>query len=316
MHPDVQGGAGGPVPAPRSPLTSQTDVGPVARVVVKHARDAFGSQREIDDQWRSLKYTGRPDFVRAVEQYQHLIGMLEELGAQLEFLPQAQSTGLDSIYVRDASVVCDKGMILCNMGKVERGAEPAAQAAVFRSLNIPIHGEITGEGRLEGGDVTWIDSRTVAVGRSYRTNDEGIRQLRALLGDCVDEFLVVPLPHYRGPADVFHLMSILSPIDRDLMLVYSPLMPVPFREELLARGIQLVEVGDSEFETMACNVVTVAPRKCIMLEGNPRTRSRLKDQGVEVKEFDGREISSKGAGGPTCLTRPLGSPSQHALDSA
>jgi N-dimethylarginine dimethylaminohydrolase len=101
-------------------------------------------------------------------------------------------------------------------------------------------------------------------------------------------------------------MSILSPIDRDLMLVYSPLMPVPFREALLARGFRLVEVCDSEFETMACNVLTVAPRKCIMLEGNPKTRSRLEEQGVEVKEFDGREISAKGAGGPTCLTRPLG----------
>ncbi len=301
---DVQGGAGRP--APRSPLTSQTDVGPVARVVVKHARDAFGSQREIDDQWRSLHFTGRPDFVRAVEEYEHLVALLEELGARLEFLPSTPSTSLDSIYVRDASVVCDRGVILCNMGKVERGAEPVAQAAAFRSLNIPIHGEITGEGRLEGGDVTWIDSRTVAVGRGYRTNDEGIRQLRVLLGDCVDEFLVVPLPHYRGPADVFHLMSILSPIDRDLMLVYTPLMPVPFREALLARGIQLVEVCDSEFETMACNVLAVAPRKCIMLEGNPKTRSRLEEQGVEVKEFDGREISFKGAGGPTCLTRPLG----------
>ena len=100
-------------------------------------------------------------------------------------------------------------------------------------------------------------------------------------------------------------MSILSPIDHDLMLVYSPLMPVPFREQLLARGMQLVEVCDAEFETMACNVLTVAPRKCIMLEGNPTTRSRLEEQGVEVKEFDGREIGFKGAGGPTCLTRPI-----------
>ena len=186
----------------------------------------------------------------------------------MEFLPPTQSTGLDSIYVRDASVVCEHGVILCNMGKVEREAEPAAQAAAFRSLNIPIRGEITGEGRLEGGDVTWIDAHTVAVGRGYRTNEEGIRQLRALLGDCVDEFLVVPLPHHRGPADVFHLMSILSPIDRDLMLVYSPLMPVSFREALLARGIQLVEMCDAEFETEGCNVLTVAPRKCIMLEAN------------------------------------------------
>jgi N-dimethylarginine dimethylaminohydrolase len=191
------------------------------------------------------------------------------------------------------------------MGKAARRSEPAAQQRFFESIGVPIHGAITGEGRLEGGDVTWIDDRTLAVGRGYRTNDEGIRQLRALVDGCVDELLVVPLPHYRGPADVFHLMSIISPIDRDLMLVYSPLMPVPFREALVAREVQLVEVCEDEFETMGCNVLAVAPRTCVMLSGNPETRARLERAGATVHEFDGREISAKGAGGPTCLTRPL-----------
>ena len=113
------------------------------------------------------------------------------------------------------------------------------------------------------------------------------------------------LPPLRGPTDVFHRRSIVRPIDRDLVRVYLPLMPVPFREGLLSRGMRLVEVCDSEFHTMACNVLTVSPRKCIMLSGNPKTRSRLEQTGVEVREFDGREISTKGAGGPTCLTRRM-----------
>ena len=295
-----------PLPSPLMPTTVQSDIGPIGRLMIKHARDAFVSQAEIDRQWEPLNYLGRPDFARAVDEYDRFAALLRDCGVALEFLPRDEAVGLDSVYVHDASIACDKGVILCNMGKAARRSEPAVQEAAFRSLDVPIHGAITGQGRLEGGDVAWIDERTLAVGRGYRTNDEGIRQLRTLLADCIDELLVVPLPHYRGPTDVFHLMSILSPIDRDLMLVYSPLMPVPFREELLARGFRLVEVCDSEFETMACNVLTVAPRKCIMLEGNPKTRSCLEEQGVEVKEFDGREISAKGAGGPTCLTRPLG----------
>jgi N-dimethylarginine dimethylaminohydrolase len=129
--------------------------------------------------------------------------------------------------------------------------------------------------------------------------------LRDLLGDGVDELIVVPLPHYRGPTDVFNLMSILSPIDSDLSLVYSPLMSVPFRETLLDRGIELVEVPDAEFLTMGINVLTVAPRVCVMLAGNPETKSRLERSGVQVFEFEGREICAKGAGGPTCLTRPI-----------
>ena len=190
-------------------------------------------------------------------------------------------------------------------GFVPRQTEPGAQEAFFQSLGIPVHGAVTGEGRVEGGDVIWIDQRTLAVGRGYRTNDEGIRQLGELLGECIDELIVVPLPHWRGPGDVFHLMSMISPIDHDLALVYSSLLPVPFREALLSRGIELVEVPDAEYGSMACNVLAVAPRKCIMLAGNPVTKARLEDAGAEVSVFEGEEICFKGAGGPTCLTRPI-----------
>ena len=209
------------------------------------------------------------------------------------------------MYTRDASIVCEKGAILCSMGKEARRNEPAAQESAYRDLGIPICGAITGDGRVEGGDVVWIDERTLAVGRGYRTNDEGIRQLRDLLSDSIDELIVVPLPHHRGPGDVFHLMSIISPIDRGLALAYSPLMPIPFREMLLSKGIELVEVPDSEFGSMGCNVLAVAPRECVTLAGNTETRERLIAAGATVHEFVGDEICAKGRGGPTCLTRTL-----------
>lgn len=284
---------------------SQSDVGMIRHVLVKHAKDAFGSDQAIDRQWRELGYTARPNFDRAVEEYAKFVAALSDLGTEVHYLPSDEQTGLDSIYTRDASIVCDRGMILCNMGKAQRRPEPAAQEIAFREMGVPIHGSITGHGRIEGGDVVWLDRRTLVVGRGYRTNDEGIRQLRELLRDCVDELIIVPLPHWHGSADVFHLMSILSPIDHNLALVYSPLMPVPFREALLARDIELVEVPDQEFETMGCNVLALAPRKCLMLSANPQTRTRLERAGVEVHEIDGREISAKGCGGPTCLTRPI-----------
>ena len=160
-------------------------------------------------------------------------------------------------------------------------------------------------GLLEGGDVAWLDGRTIAVGRGYRTNDAGIAQLRALLGDRVDEFITVALPHWRGAGDVFHLMSIISPVDRDLAVVYSPLMPVPFRERLLAEGKTLIEVPDEEFARMGANILAIAPRRCVLLDGNPITRAKLEAAGAEVLTYEGSEISVKGGGGPTCLTRPL-----------
>src|SRR5690606_23521854 len=145
---------------------------------------------------------------------------------------------------------------------------------------------------------------TLVVGLGYRTNAEGVRQLRGLLGADV-EVVEVPLPHWHGEGDVMHLMSLVSPVDRDLAVVYSPLMPVPFRQLLLERGLKLVEVADEEFESMACNVLALAPRRCLMLAGNPRTRAALEKAGADVVEYAGNEISVKGAGGPTCLTRPI-----------
>ncbi len=284
---------------------AQSDVGTLKTVLLKHARDAFVSDAVIDAQWKELNYHGRPDLTRAVEEYDRFVELLQAAGARIHFLPRTDGVGLDSLYVRDAAIVCDKGVILCNMGKPARRTEPAAQEVAFRSVGIPIYGAITDAGRLEGGDVVWLDERTLAVGRGYRTNDAGIRQLKELLVDCVNEVTVVPLPHWRGPSDVFHLMSIMSPIDRHLAVVYSPLLPVPFREALLARGTEFVEVPDAEFETLGCNVLAVAPRQCIIVAGNPQTRARLERRGVEVHEFAGWEICIKGGGGPTCLSRPI-----------
>jgi N-dimethylarginine dimethylaminohydrolase len=283
-----------------------SEAGQLTRVVVKHARDAFVDPQTIATQWKALNFTEPPDLGRAVDEHDRFVELLRSAGATVDFLPRDGTTTLDSIYARDASIVSPRGMILCSMGKAAREPEPAAQARAFKSFNepLPIAGRIEPPGRLEGGDVVWLDDTTIVVGRGYRTNAEGIRQLQNLLGHAVTA-VEVPLPHWRGPADVMHLMSLISPVADDLAVVYSPLLPVPFREWLLGRGIGLVEVPDAEFETMGTNVLALGPRRCVMVSGNPRTRAALEREGVEVVEYEGREISVKGAGGPTCLTRPI-----------
>ena len=153
----------------------QSDIGKLRSVLIKHARDAFVDDSAIAEQWRELNYAGRPSFDLAVAEYDRFVALLASLGVETHFLPQDQTVGLDSLYTRDASLVCEKGVILCNMGKEARRTEPAAQETTFRELGVPICGAITGEGHLEGGDVVWIDERTLAVGLGYRTNDEGIR---------------------------------------------------------------------------------------------------------------------------------------------
>jgi N-dimethylarginine dimethylaminohydrolase len=285
--------------------TSQSETGRLTRVALKHARDAFRGAEAIAAEWQALNFTHAPEFDRAIAEYDRFAEALASTGAEVDYLPPTGGVGLDSIYVRDASVVCDRGVILCQMGKALRAGEPAAQGDAFAALGVPVLGAIEPPGRLEGGDVVWLNARTLAVGRGYRTNDEGVRQLRALAGAAIDELIVVPLPHWRGPADVFHLMSIISPVDRDLAVVYAPLLPVPFRERLMALGFAFVDVPDEEFDSMGANVLALGPRHCLMVAGNPLTRGRLERAGARVVEYEGREISLKGGGGPTCLSRPL-----------
>ena len=283
-----------------------SEVGRLVSVVVKHVRDAFVDERTIASQWQALNFTAAPDFAAAIDEYERFLDILRSTGAVVHQLPHNPETTLDSVYTRDASIVSPKGLILCRMGKRTRQSEPDAQERAFGAMEPPVRicGRIEAPGLLEGGDVVWLDDRTIVVGRGYRTNAEGIQQLRSLLGNSAD-VIEVALPHWRGENDVMHLMSLISPVDRDLAVVYSRLLPVPFRQLLLERGCRLVEVPDEEFDSMGCNVLALSPGRCVMLAGNPKTRAALERAGAEVVEYGGNEISVKGSGGPTCLTRPI-----------
>ncbi len=274
-------------------------------VFLKTVKNAFVSNSYLSEQWKDLNYLSQPDFNEAVDEYKAFKKCLSDKGIELHYFPYDDKVKIDSIYCRDAAIASDFGMILCNMGKEARKNEPKSQLQVYKNNNILILGEIKLPGTLEGGDVAWLDEKTLAVGHTYRTNEEGISQLKQLLQPKGIEIIVAELPHYKGAQDVFHLMSILSPIDKDLSVVYSPLMSIKFRNELLGRGFKLIEVPDEEFESMGCNVLAIAPRHCIVVNGNPKTKKLLKAAGCKINVYKGNEISIKGGGGPTCLTRPL-----------
>ncbi len=276
----------------------------VRRILLKHPKDAFIDQSKIDRQSSELNYSTIPDFDIACKDYDNFLNIIKSFEPEIHFLP-ASDTSLDSIYTHDPCIITNSGVILCNMGKEQRSNEPDNIETYFQSIDVPILGRIESPGHLEGGDIIWIDERTVAVGEGYRSNMEGIDQFKHLLGDLVDNVIPVALPHWTGPEDCLHLMSNISPIDHDLYLVYSRLLSVSFRKYLLGRQIKLIEVPDEEYDSMGCNVLAMANRKVIMLQGNPITQKRLESEGVEVYTYDGTEISLKGAGGPTCLTRPF-----------
>ena len=274
-------------------------------VLLCSVETAFASPDKVKSQWKSLKFLEKPDLKLAIEEYDAFADIISQYVPHIQWLPSDEGLSLDALYCRDASIATDYGMILCSMGKENRKAEPEIQRKLFEKSGIPVLGEIKAPGTIEGGDVAWVDQKTIAVGHSYRTNESGISQLKEILRPFDIELILVDLPHYRGPSDVFHLMSVFSPIDEKLAVVYSPLMPVRFRNQLLRRGYELVEVPEAEFDSLGSNVLAVSPGVCVLASANPVTESRLKEAGCTVIIYAGEEISLKGGGGPTCLTRPF-----------
>jgi len=283
----------------------QSMVGKIESILLKHPSNAFISQENLDRTWEEFKYFGCPDYQKVLQEYQVFETIIKKNVENVYYLPQDVRTGLDSIYTHDPLKITKKGAIYFPMGKVLRSKEYMATKEYLESIGIPTLGVIEAPGKMEGGDVLWIDEKTVAIGRGYRTNDEGIRQFKELTNDIIDEYIIVPMPHGDGEDCCLHLMSIISFVDTDKAVVYSKYMPVFFREWLLEKGIQLIECNDEEYDYLGSNLLALEPGKCILIAGCPDIQKKLGDAGVNVETYEGKEMSYRGTGGPTCLTCPM-----------
>ncbi len=255
--------------------------------------------------WRELGFHHAPDFAAAHRQHEILCGLLTESGAEVVRLPATESLTLDAIYAHDASLATDHGLVLMNPAKKNRVAEAQAHASFCAQLGIPVLGEIRLPGTSESGDIVWLDSRTLLIGDGYRTNRVGIEQMRALLSPKNVDVLSAPLPYGSGPSACLHLMSLMSMLDEQTILVDLPWLAVETVELLKGRGFRLLEIDCGERDTLACNVLSLGQKRLIAIEENVKTNQRLRDAGFDVRTFPGSEICINGAGGPTCLTRPL-----------
>jgi N-dimethylarginine dimethylaminohydrolase len=254
--------------------------------------------------WEAYGWRSEPDARVASEEHEAFRTILADFGAEIVLAPDGPTGDPDAVYAYDPVLIAEAGAILLRPGKEGRRGEPALMAEGLIAAGVPLVDRIDEPGTAEGGDMFWLDAHTLLIGRGYRTNDEGIRQLRSTLGGSAD-VVAFDLPHLNGPTECLHLMSFISPLAPDLAVVYMPLMPVRLVELLLQRGVELIEVPQEEFGSMGPNVLALAPRVALALDGNPRTRARMEAAGVEVRVYKGEEISRKGDGGPTCLTRPL-----------
>jgi dimethylargininase len=253
--------------------------------------------------WREAGWRGAPDPARLAAEHEAFRAELEAAGVEVVVSETSPESGLDGVYPYDPALVVRDGALLLRPGKESRLREVEPLGRSLNAAGVPTAARIEGPATVDGGDTCWLDERTLLVGLGYRTNEAGAAALRDALPGV--DVIAYDLPHYRGRADLLHLMSLISPLADDLAVVYLPLLPVRLVELLSERGIELVEVPDEEFGTHGSNVLALAPRVALALDGNSETRRRMEAAGVDVRVYRGDELSHKGDGGPTCLTRPI-----------
>ena len=282
-----------------------SNVSTLKTVLLKDPQAAFKSQKTIDLQWQDLNFIDKPDFKKSVTQYENFIDILNDNNVEILYIPEDELTSLDSIYTHDPIFMTPNGAVIGNMGKTQRKPETIMMKNYLNEIGVPILGEIINDATLEGGDVIWIDEKTVAAGLTYRTNIKGIDQLRKILSTISVEVISVDLPHWNGPVDVLHLMSLISPLKEDLFLIYKKLLPVGLLKLLKQLDIKTISIADEDYDSLGCNVLPLSTTKCLITSGNDKTFKIIEDNGIEVIEFQASEICYKGSGGPTCLTRPI-----------
>lgn len=236
-------------------------------------------------------------------QHADFVALLERLGCAVEVLPAVDDMP-DAIFTYDPAFVVPTGVIELRGAKVVRMGEPPLITVQLEDRGVPVAGRLVAPATADGGDMFWLDDTTLAVGRTYRTNQAAIDQLRTILepiGVRVESF---DMPHDLGPEYCLHLMSVVSPVREDLAVVYERLAPVALLQALQSRGIELVPVPEEDYLSLGCNILAVRPGVVVMASGNDATAKALRDHGVEVHTYEASEIN-KGEGGPTCLTRPI-----------
>ena len=278
---------------------AQSMVSPLRCVLVSSPVAAGSSS------WQTFDYMHPSDDHLAQKEHSQFVSCLQDFGTEVIHEPLTNPELQDGIFTYDPSIVTKHGAILANMGKDLRKAEVDWHKSIYQKLDIPILGRITSSGKFEGGDSLWLDENTLVVGRGYRTNQEGIEQLKGILEPLGITVISVDLPYYHGPNECLHLMSLINMLDHNLAAVLLPFMPVKLVELLEERDVELINMPMDEFDSQGNNILTLKPRVCLMVAGNTESMKRVKKAGCKVIPFQGEEISKNRCGGPTCLTRPL-----------
>jgi len=293
---------------------AQNEIGKLREVLVQTPGSELKPPPRKQFKWYGL--TSKIDVDKMKEEHRRFVETLRSEGVNVHFMDApAGAHGPYSVLqglwgTRDYGFVVNGGAIVCRPSLPwDRGAEIWWAKRVIE-LGCPILLTVHGFGTLEGGNVIWLDSKHVCIGRSIRTNQIGIDQASFILKSIgVEEIRVVPIPGWieniEWPAGGFaHLDCVFGYVDSGLAVIYPAGVPFDFLEYLKEIGVRLIEVSPDEAKNYACNTLAISPGKVLMHEGFSASRRKLERQGVDVIPVEMEEFKKAG-GGPHCATAPL-----------
>lgn len=223
------------------------------------------------------------DVDTACSQHQAYEHTLAKLGCQVHSLP-AEPELPDSVFVEDTAIVLDEVAIITRLGAVSRIPEVGSIARALTPYRKLVY--IKPPGTLDGGDVLCM-GKTLYIGRSRRTNQDAIEQVRSLLETY--GYMVVGV----NVTGVLHLKSAVTQVAKETLLI-NPVWAS--RNDF--KNNEFIEIDPSE--PYAANALLVS-NTVIYPSGFPETRKRLERSGIELTCVDVSELA-KAEGAVTCCS--------------
>ncbi len=240
-----------------------------------------------------------PSLEELQAQHDGLADLLRAEGVEVIYVEGVDRGRFKSVYTRDSCIAVKGGAIVPRLAPRMRHGEELPVTRTLAKLGMPVLRTLHGTAMAEGGSFAWLNSRTAAIGRGIRINDEGITQIAEVLRHQGVELLVVDLCGYDIHIDGHFLM-----IDVDLALIWPRGLSFAFLEKLRELGIRTIEMNEDD-NPWIVNGLAIAPGRVVMPRGlSEQTREALARNDVTVLEIDYDKVQLNG-GGIHCSTSPL-----------
>lgn len=264
-------------------------------VLLHRPGDELGASLEDHD---AVQMLAPVDLGKAQAQHDAMAEAYRANGVMVHYVDPAERPSPNQMFCADLFFMTHEGAILARPASTVRAGEERQVQRRLADLGVPILRGLSGRATFEGADAMWLDETTIIVGRGLRTNSATIEQIWQYALDASLELIAVDMPY-----GTMHLMGMLRIFDRNLAMAWPRLTPHAAVEALRDRGYEVGFLPDLDYTSLgrAFNVVTLGPRRILMVAGYPEVERAYEAHGVECVTVEADELV-KAAGAVGCLT--------------